>query len=110
MRIQSISMQSANATAYNTRKDSSNFNGRTYAIVPNGNQGDTFASWAAKNVLTASAFSIAWDLGTNACAKFSKNIDPISAKQMVKNVPIVAGIFMLIGGIFKAVSHIIDKK
>lgn len=110
MRIQAISMPVARSQAYNTRQESSNFNGGTYAIVPSGSQNDSFAKWAAKNVITASAFSLAWDLGTNACAKFSKNVDPISAKQMFKNVPIVAGIFILIGGIFKGVSHVIDKK
>ncbi len=106
MKIHSIGMQQA----YNTRQNGSNFNGCNVAVVPCGQQNDSFAKWATKNVVTASAFSLAWDLGTNVCSKFSKNVDSISAKQMAKNVPIVAGIFMLIGGIFKGVSHVIDNK
>lgn len=110
MRIESISMPTT--CAYNTRKNGQAFNGgSTYVIVPaDTQQGDSFGHWATKNIVTASVFSLAWDLGTNACAKLGMNVDTISAKEMFKNVPKVAGVFLLIGGIFKAVSHFMDKK
>ena len=41
---------------------------------------------------------------------FSKNIDAVPVNKMVSNIARVAGVFLLIGGIFKAVSHIVDKK
>lgn len=109
MRTQAISMPMVNA--YNTRKEGNAFNGGShYVLVPaDTQQGDSFGRWAAKNVVTASVFSLAWDLGTNACAKLGANFDPVSAKEMFKNVPKVAGVFLLIGGIFKAVSHIMDR-
>jgi len=109
MRIESIGMPMV--SAYNTRKEGKNaFNGGTYVLVPaESQQGDSFGRWATKNVVTASVFSLAWDLGTNACVKMGANFDPVSAKEMFKNVPKVAGVFLLIGGIFKAVSHFMDK-
>ena len=110
MRTQAIGMPMV--SAYNTRKNEKAFNGGSqYVLVPaESQQGDSFGHWAAKNVVTAAVFSLAWDLGTNACAKLGANIDSVSAKEMFKNVPKVAGVFLLIGGIFKAVSHFMDKK
>ena len=105
-------MQMASKQAYNTGNNSSNRNfngGTTYVIVPTGPKEDTFATWTAKNVITASAFSLLWDLGTNAFSKINKNVDAIPFKQMLKNVPKVAGVFLLIGGIFKLVNNAIDK-
>ena len=101
----------ASTQAYNTRKSNTNGfkGGTTYVIVPASLKEDTFGTWAAKNVITASAFSLLWDLGTNLVAKVNKNVDAIPAKQMFKNVPKVAGVFLLIGGIFKLVSNAIDK-
>ena len=96
--------------AYNTRKEGSSFNGgNNFVLVPANNGQDSFGRWAVKNVITASIFSLAWDLGTNACAKLGKNIEPVEVKDMFKNVPKVAGVFLLVGGIFKAVSHFIDR-
>ena len=111
MKTQAISMQMASTQAYNTRKSNTNGfkGGTTYVIVPASLKEDTFGTWAAKNVITASLFSVAWDMGTNVVSKFSKNVEAISAKQMCKNVPKVAGVFLLIGGIFKLVSNAIDK-
>lgn len=102
-------MAKSQTYAQSQETSNNNFKGTTYVIVPNGPKEDTFTSWAAKNILTASAFSLAWDLGTNACAKFSSTIEPVTLKQMFKNIPQIAGVFLLIGGIFKAVSHLIDN-
>ena len=111
MKTQAISMQMASKQAYNTRKGSSkNFNGgSTYVVVPAYPQEDSFGSWAAKNIISASVFSVAWDLGTNVVSKFAKNVEAIPAKQIFKNIPKVAGVFLLIGGIFRVVSNAIDK-
>jgi len=111
MKTQAISMQMVSQQACNTRKSSNkNFNGgSTYVVVPVSPKEDTFVSWAAKNVISGSVFSLAWDLGTNFVSKFSKNVDAVSTKQMFKNIPQVAGAFLLIGGIFKVVSNAIDK-
>ena len=112
MKTQAISMQMTNNHAYNLSKNGSNnsFKGQTYVIVPSAPQGDSFTTWAAKNIITGSAFSIAWDLGTNLCAKFSKGVDAIPFKEMPKNALKVAGIFLLIGGIFRGVSHVLDNR
>jgi len=111
MRTQAISMQNA----YITRKtsDSTNFkNGTTYVIVPTEENQDSFVKWASKSVITASVFSALYDLGHNAAVKMNwlKNAEMVSGKQMMKNIPQVAGVFLLIGGIFKVVSDFIDKK
>jgi len=92
---------------YNLTKSNPNFSGTS---VYSAEQGDTFAAWATKNVATAATFSVAWDLGTNILSKFSKNIDTIPVNRMASNVARVAGVFLLIGGIFRAVSNIVDKK
>ena len=112
MKTQAIGMQTINNQAYNLSKNGSNnsFKGQTYVIVPSAPQGDSFTTWAAKNIITGSAFSIAWDLGTNLCAKFSKGVDAIPFKEMPKNALKVAGIFLLIGGIFRGVSHVLDNR
>ena len=112
MKTQAICMQPALSGAYNTRQSSNkNFNGggTTFVAVPVYPKEDTFVTWAAKNVITASVFSLVWDIGTNAVAKFSKNVERIPVKQMFQNVPRVAGIFLLIGGIFRIVNNAIDR-
>ena len=111
MRTQAISMQTASNGAFNTRNVSSNnnFNGRTFVAVQTYPKQDTFGVWAAKNVITGAAFSAIWDIGTNIVAKFSKNVDTIPVKQMFKNAPKVAGIFLLMGGIFRVVNNAIDR-
>ena len=111
MKTQAIGMQPALGGAYSTRQSSNkNFNGGTTLVaVPVYPKEDTFVTWAAKNVITASVFSLVWDLGTNAVAKYHKNVETIPVKQMFKNVPRVAGIFLLIGGIFRIVNNAIDR-
>ena len=105
-------MPMVSTQAYNTRKESSNKNfngGSTYVVVPVSQREDSFGVWAAKNVITASVFSLAWDMGTNVVSRFAKNVERIPVKQMMRNVPKVAGVFLLIGGIFKLVNNAIDK-
>ena len=113
MKTQAISMPMSANQAYITRKNNNtaNFNGSyEYVVVPAGSQHeDTFVRWAAKNIITASAFSLIWDLGTNVVSKWNKNVDKVPTKEMFKNVPKVAGIFLLVGGLFKAISNVIDK-
>ncbi len=70
---------------------------------------DSFAKWTAKNAISGAAFSLVWDLGTNMVAKCSKNVESVPTKEVLKNMPKVAGIFLLVGGVFKAISNIIDK-
>ena len=43
-------------------------------------------------------------------SKFSKNVDAVPLSRMGSNIARVAGVFLLIGGIFKAVSKVVDKK
>ena len=112
MKTQAISMQTASRSLLNTRNNagSRNFNGgTTYVAVPVYPREDSFGVWAAKNVVTGAAFSAVWDIGTNVVAKFNKNIETIPVKQMLKNAPKVAGIFLLMGGIFRLVNNAIDR-
>jgi len=109
MKTQAVSMQSACITR-NSRSNPNFGNGCRCVAIPVSTQEDTFVNWAAKNIVTASAVSLIWDMGTNVAAKFSNNIDSVSAKQMLHNVPKVAGVFLLVGGIFKAVSNIMDGR
>ncbi|MCQ2957560.1 MAG: hypothetical protein MJ180_01510 [Candidatus Gastranaerophilales bacterium] len=112
MRTQAISMQISASQAYNTKKNSNttDFRGCTCMVVPVGQQKeDSFIKWTTKNALTGAAFSLVWDLGTNVAAKCSKNIEKVPGKEIAKNVPKVAGIFLLVGGVFKLISNIIDK-
>lgn len=110
MKTQAISMQTASHSTFNTRNASrnNNFNGRTFVAVQYPRE-DSFGVWAAKNVITGAAFSAIWDIGTNVVAKFSKNVETIPVKQMFKNAPKVAGIFLLMGGIFRVVNNAIDR-
>ncbi len=111
MKTQAISMQTASHSAFNTRNTGrgNNFNGgRTFVAVQYPRE-DSFGVWAAKNVITGAAFSAIWDIGTNVVAKFSKNVETIPVKQMFKNAPKVAGIFLLMGGIFRLVNNAIDR-
>lgn len=112
MKTQAISMQTASNSAYYTRNNGPkrNFNGGTTVVaVPVYPREDSFGVWAAKNVITGAAFSAIWDIGTNVVAKFSKNVEQIPVKQMFKNAPKVAGIFLLMGGIFRLVNNAIDR-
>ena len=104
-------MQLATRSAYDTRNNSDkNFgSGPRVAVIPVYPKEDTFGTWAVKNVVTASAFSLIWDIGSNVVSKFNKNVEAIPVKQMLKNIPRVAGIFLLIGGIFKLVNNAIDR-
>ena len=113
MRLQAISMPRANANAYITKNSSKNITnkgGNTYVPVPANKNGETFLTWAAKSVLTASLFSFVLDLGTNVYAKHSKTVDNIPFKEMPKNALKATGIFLLIGAIFQGVSNLVDKK
>jgi len=109
MKTQAINMPYA-SQALNTRTSNGNssFNGKC-CVVPIDFEEDTFTRWVAKNVLTASIFSVAWDLGTNLVSKFKQSVDAVPAKQILKNMLVVSGVFLLVGGIFKLVSDAIDK-
>ncbi len=110
MKTQAINAQSACFTRNTNSYSNPNFkSGCTYIAVPVNAQEDSFVKWAGKNIVAASAFSVVWDLGTNVVAKFAKDVDSVSKKQMLKNIPTVAGVFLLIGGIFKLVNNIMDK-
>jgi len=112
MKTQAISMQLSASQAYNTRKENNNtsFKGCTCMVVPICQpQEDSFVKWTAKNAFAGAAFSLVWDLGTNAASHFSKNIEKIPTKEIFKNIPKVAGIFLLASGVFKAIGNIIDK-
>ena len=106
MLVNSIGVQPIKGAQYNLSKGNPNFNGTNVYSE----QGDTFAAWATKNIATAATFSIAWDLGTNILSKFSKNIDAVPVNRMASNIGRVASVFLLIGGIFRAVSNIVDKQ
>ena len=110
MKTQAISMQSAYITRKNSNSNPNFGNGCRYVAVPVGPEEDTFVQWAGKNIVTAAAVSLIWDLGTNVVAKFSENVPRVSAKNMLHNIPKVAGVFLLVGGIFKAVSNIMDSR
>ena len=112
MKTQAISMQTASGNLLSARSNSRNRNfngGTTYVAVPVYPREDSFGVWAAKNVITGAAFSAIWDIGTNVVAKCNKNVEKIPVKQMFKNAPKVAGIFLLMGGIFRLVNNAIDK-
>ena len=114
MRTQAISMPVRTNQAYLTRKNNCNPNFKSNCncvVVPVYQQEeDTFGRWAAKSILTGAAFSLVWDLGTNVAAKYSKNIDTISGKKMLSNAALLAGIFLLVGAVFKGVNKIFDFK
>ena len=112
MKTQAISMQISANQAYNTRKENknTNFNGCTYLVVPACQpKEDSFVKWTAKNAFAGAAFSLVWDLGTNIAAHYSKNVEKIPTKEIFKNIPKVAGIFLLASGVFKVISNFIDK-
>ena len=112
MKTQAISMQISANQAYNTRKENTNtnFRGCTCLVVPVSQpQEDSFVKWTAKNAFAGAAFSLLWDLGTNAAAHYSSNIEKIPTKEVFKNIPKVAGIFLLASGVFKVINNIIDK-
>ena len=106
MLVNAIGVQPIKGAQYNLSNRNPDFKGKDVYSE----KGDTFAAWATKNIATAATFSVAWDLGTNILSNFSKNIDAVPVNKMVSNIARVAGVFLLIGGIFKAVSHIVDKK
>ncbi len=106
MLVNSIGVQPIKGAQYNLSNRNPNFNGTNVYSE----QGDTFAAWATKNIATAATFSVAWDVGTNILSKFSKNIDAVPLNRMGSNIARVAGVFLLIGGIFKAVSKVVDKQ
>lgn len=110
MKTQAISVQTASNSVYNRQNRNENFNGgRTFVAVPVYPREDSFGTWATKNIATGAGFSFVWDIGTNIVAKFNKNVDAIPVKQIFKNAPKVAGIFLLMGGIFKLVNNAIDR-
>ena len=110
MKTQAINAQGACFTRNTQNTVNPNFKGGyTYVAVPVTSREDSFVKWAGKNVVAASAFSVIWDLGTNVVSKFVKDVDAVSGKQMLKNIPTVAGVFLLVGGIFKLVNNIMDK-
>ena len=114
MRLQAISMPRAYTNGYITKNNSQSFKAsNNYVAVPASNSGETFITWAAKSVLTASLFSLTLDLGNNFLEKNVKSIKGLTRtqyKDMPKNALKAAGIFMLIGAIFQGVSNIVDKK
>lgn len=112
MKTQAISMQTASNSVFNNTRTvnrGNNFNGRTFVAVQTYPRQDSFGTWAAKNIITGAAFSAIWDVGTNLVAQFNKKVDAIPVKQMFKNAPKVAGIFLLMGGIFRLVNNAIDR-
>ena len=111
MRLQAIGMPRAYTNGYITKNNNNtSYKGNgSYVIVPSQNKEDSFVSWTIKSVLTASLFSLVFDIGTNALAK-SKNLEPIPFKEMPKNALKATGIFLLIGTIFQGVSSLVDKK
>ncbi|MDD3593753.1 MAG: hypothetical protein PHX18_03895 [Candidatus Gastranaerophilales bacterium] len=94
---------------FEEQKQNQAFGATQYVIVPAEIKKDTFIGWAGKNIAAASAFSVVWDLGNNLASKFFKSVEPITIKQMLHNIPKVAGIFLLIGGIFKAINGLFNK-
>lgn len=94
---------------FEEHKQNQTFGSTQYVVVPAEIQKDTFVGWVGRNIVAASAFSVVWDLGNNLASKFFKSVEPITIKQMGYNIPKVAGIFLLIGGIFKAINGLFDK-
>ena len=106
MKIQAINTQNACITRNNSNPKFGN--ACRCVAIPVTTQDDTFVGWAGRNIVTAAAVSVLWDLGTNIAAKFSDTVDTVSAKKMLHNIPKVAGIFLLVGGVFKAVDNIMN--
>ncbi len=106
MLINAIGVQPIKGAQYNLSNRNPNFNGTNV----DAEQRDTFAALATKNIATGAAFSVAWDAGTNILSKFSKNVDAVPLNRMGINIAKVAGVFLLIGSIFRAVSNVVDKK
>ena len=106
MKIQAINTQNMCITRNNSNP---NFGSACRCVaIPVSNQEDTFIGWAGRNIVTASAVSVLWDMGTNIAAKFSDTVDAVPVKKMLHNIPKVAGIFLLVGGVFKAVDNIMN--
>ena len=109
MRTQAINAQSALITRNTNNNSNPNFGTCRYVAVPADAQEDSFVKWIGKGVANASAFSLLWDLGKNVVARFVKNVDYVSPKQMLKNIPVVVAAFLLIDGTFKVVDKLFDK-